>query len=203
MTDEPKQFIRFAEFELDTSKRLLRHEGKTLALNAKAFDLLVYLAENAGRVVSKDEILDAVWENRYVEEANLKVQISALRKALGERKDEHRFLVTIPGKGYKFVGDIQNGNDEIVIEKHKISRLVIEEEEEKRSGGVEEKNALLPKLSVSRLLRFSSSKVLTACLLLVAVAAAAFGIYRYFQAAKTNRMPFERVRFTRLTNSGK
>src|SRR5215204_5759558 len=178
MTDEPKQFIRFAEFELDTSKRLLRHEGKTLALNAKAFDLLVYLAENAGRVVSKDEILDAVWENRYVEEANLKVQISALRKALGERKDEHRFLVTIPGKGYKFVGDIQNGNDEIVIEKHKISRLVIEEEEEK--------NALLPKLSVSRLLRFSSSKVLTACLLLVAVAAAAFGIYRYFQAAKTN-----------------
>ena len=82
-------------------------QGKTVPLNAKAFDLLAFLAENAGRVVTKDEILDAVWKNQFVEEANLKVQMSALRKALGERKDEHRFLITIPGKGYKFIADVR------------------------------------------------------------------------------------------------
>ena len=210
MNDEPQKFIRFAEYELDTSKRLLRHEGKTLALNAKAFDLLVYLAENAGRVVTKDEILDAVWEHQFVEESNLKVQISALRKALGERKDEHRFLVTIPGKGYKFVADIQNNNDEIVIEKHKVSRLVIEEEEDKgRKGeeekgrrGEEEKVLKNPKLSSSPFLPFSSSKVmLVASVALLIVAA--FGIFRYFRAAKPGRLPFERVKLTRLTNSGR
>jgi DNA-binding winged helix-turn-helix (wHTH) protein/Tol biopolymer transport system component len=200
MSDDPKQPIRFAEFELDTSKRLLRREGEPLALNAKAFDLLVYLAENAGRVVSKDEILDAVWENQFVEEANLKVQISALRKALGERKDEHRFLVTVPGKGYKFVADIQNETGEIVIEKHKISRLVVEES----SGG----ETLQPKNTEKNLhvgqnqkLNLKSSlTVLPAVLLLLATV---FGIYRYFQTVKPNRLPFERVKFTRLTNSGK
>jgi Tol biopolymer transport system component/DNA-binding winged helix-turn-helix (wHTH) protein len=124
---ESKQIISFAEFELDAPRRCLRREGKTLPLNAKAFDLLVYLAENAGRIVSKNEILDAVWENQFVEEANLKVQMSALRKVLGDRKDTPRFLVTIPGKGYKFIADVNNNDREIVIESHKFSRLVVEE----------------------------------------------------------------------------
>ena len=128
MNSEPKKIISFAEFELDAAGRRLMREGKPLHLNAKAFDLLVYLAENAGRIVTKDEILDAVWENQFVEEANLKVQISTLRKILGEQKDDHRFLVTISGKGYKFIADIQNGNREIVIESHRFSRLVVEEE---------------------------------------------------------------------------
>jgi Tol biopolymer transport system component/DNA-binding winged helix-turn-helix (wHTH) protein len=124
---EPKQIISFAEFELDAPRRCLRREGKTLPLNAKAFDLLVYLAENAGRIVGKNEIMDAVWENQFVEEANLKVQMSALRKVLGDRKDTPRFLVTIPGKGYKFIADVSNNDREIVIESHKFSRLVVEE----------------------------------------------------------------------------
>jgi Tol biopolymer transport system component/DNA-binding winged helix-turn-helix (wHTH) protein len=124
---ESKQIISFAEFELDAPRRCLMREGKILSLNAKAFDLLVYLAENAGRIVSKNEILDAVWENQFVEEANLKVQMSALRKVLGDRKDAPRFLVTIPGKGYKFIADVNNDDREIVIESHKFSRLVVEE----------------------------------------------------------------------------
>ncbi len=127
---EPKQIISFAEFELDAPRRCLTREGKILPLNAKAFDLLVYLAENAGRIVGKNEIMDAVWENQFVEEANLKVQMSALRKVLGDRKDEPRFLVTIPGKGYKFIADIQDGERKIIIESHRFSRLVVEETSE-------------------------------------------------------------------------
>lgn len=122
--------ICFADFEVDTAHRLLRRDGQPVPLNAKAFDVLAYLVTNHGRLVTKDEILDAVWENQFVEEANLKVQISALRKALGERKDEHRYLVTLPGRGYKFVGDVRNGSNEIVLEKHKISHVVVEQETE-------------------------------------------------------------------------
>ena len=124
------QKISFAEFELDTAHRQLLRGGKPLALYAKTFDLLAFLIENNGRVVSKDEILDAVWAGQFVEEANLPVQISALRKALGERRGAPRFLITVPGKGYKFVADVSNGNDEIVIEKHKFSRVIVEEESE-------------------------------------------------------------------------
>ncbi len=144
LNGENNQIISFAEFELDPARRRLLREGKTLPLNAKAFDLLVYLAENAGRVVTKDEIMDAVWANQYVEEANLKVQMSALRKALGERRDEHRFLITIPGKGYKFIADIENGDRELVIESRRFSRLVIEQEiEGETSEKIEKKKAAI------------------------------------------------------------
>ncbi len=127
MNSEPKKTIRFAEFELDANKRRLLREGKPLALNAKAFDVLVFLAENAGRVVLKEEVLNAVWENQFVEEANLAVQISALRKALGERTDAPRFLVTIPGKGYEFIADIQNGDEDVSIASRQTGRVVIDE----------------------------------------------------------------------------
>lgn len=128
MNHHSNEKICFADLEIDTAHRLLRRGEETLPLNAKAFDVLVFLAKNAGRVVTKDEILDAVWENQFVEEANLKVQISALRKVLGERKDEHRFLATVPGKGYKFVAKIENGNRDVLIETHKVSHFVVEQE---------------------------------------------------------------------------
>ena len=127
MNGEPNHVISFAGFELDPEHRRLTRDGKTLRLNAKAFDLLVYLAANAGRIVTKEEILDAVWENQFVEEGNLKVQMFALRKVLGEQKDDHRFLVTVPGRGYKFVADIRSREPEIVIESRRYSRLVVEE----------------------------------------------------------------------------
>src|SRR5258707_513983 len=125
MNGGQKKVISFAGFELDAARRRLIRERKTLALNAKAFDVLVFLAENAGRVVSKDEILNAVWNDHFVEEANLAVQISALRKALGENRGAPRFLVTIPGKGYEFVGEVET-RDELIIENHRVSRIVVE-----------------------------------------------------------------------------
>lgn len=129
MAHEPKHTISFAEFELDPSKRRLERKGQPVALNAKTFDLLVFLVENAGRVVSKDEILSAVWSGQFVEEANLVVQISALRKVLGEQTNAPRFLVTIPGKGYEFVGEVET-DEEIVIEDHRVSHILFEQAEE-------------------------------------------------------------------------
>jgi TolB-like protein/DNA-binding winged helix-turn-helix (wHTH) protein len=123
MNHEPEQIISFAEFELDAPRRRLVRDGETLTLHAKAFDLLVFLVGNAGRVVSRDEILETVWDGQFVEESNLTVQISALRKILHDQKDAPRFLVTVPGKGYKFIADLQS-DEEIVVESHKFARFV-------------------------------------------------------------------------------
>ncbi len=128
MNDQPNRIISFAEFELDTVHRRLLRGGEPVALHGKAFDLLTYLLQNNGRIISKDEILDAVWEGSFVEESNLVVQISALRKALGETKNAPRFLVTVPGKGYKFAAD--TSENLLMIETHSVSELTIELVEE-------------------------------------------------------------------------
>jgi Tol biopolymer transport system component/DNA-binding winged helix-turn-helix (wHTH) protein len=120
--------FRFSDFELDGARRLLLNDGKPIPLKAKAFDLLSVLVEHRGEVLSKDELLELVWPGQFVEEGNLKVHISALRKALGERKDDHRFIVTVPGRGYSFVADLDNRtNGEIVVESRRHSHIVVEE----------------------------------------------------------------------------
>lgn len=119
----------FAEYELDLARRLLLRAGQSIPLNAKAFDLLVVLIQNRERVIAKDDLMDLVWRDQFVEEANLTVQISALRKVLGETKEEHRYIVTVPGHGYRFVADVQNGGakPDIVIETHTTSHVLVEE----------------------------------------------------------------------------
>lgn len=87
----------FGGVEVDATERSLRVEGLPVALGGRAFDLLVALLERGGRLVSKDELLDAVWGRTIVEEANLHVQVSALRKVLGSAA-----IATIPGRGYRF-----------------------------------------------------------------------------------------------------
>src|SRR5688572_24371610 len=99
----------FGEFELDADRRLLLKNGEQVPLNPKAFDLLRTLVENRGQVLTKNELLDRVWANQFVEENNLTVHVAALRKALGEQRDDHRYIVTVPGKGYSFVAQV-NGN---------------------------------------------------------------------------------------------
>ena len=96
----------FGPFVVDRVKRVLRRDGQPVALTSKAFDVLVYLVEQRDRTVPKDEILEKVWGARIVEENNLFRQISRIRKALDERPDEHRYLVTIPNEGYGFVGQV-------------------------------------------------------------------------------------------------
>jgi TolB-like protein/DNA-binding winged helix-turn-helix (wHTH) protein/Tfp pilus assembly protein PilF len=107
MNEQDTDHIAFAEFELDRAHRKLYRDSEPVAMYAKTFDLLEFFADNSGAIVSKDQILEHVWPGQFVEESNLSVQVSALRKALGERADATRFLVTIPGKGYKFVADIR------------------------------------------------------------------------------------------------
>jgi DNA-binding winged helix-turn-helix (wHTH) protein len=119
--------LRFADFELDVAKRRLFKQGVPLSLNSKTFDLLLALVEHQGQVLTKDELLEKVWAGQFVEEGNLKVQVRALRKTLGEKKGESGFIVTVPGRGYSFVADVENGGGEIVVESHRLSRIVVDD----------------------------------------------------------------------------
>jgi TolB-like protein len=98
----------FGAFRLDARRRLLlsRGDGQTIPLTSKAMDTLVHLVERAGDVVDKSVLIKAVWPNVLVEENNLSQCISALRRALGEDPSDHRFIVTAPGRGYRFIAEV-------------------------------------------------------------------------------------------------
>jgi DNA-binding winged helix-turn-helix (wHTH) protein/TolB-like protein/Tfp pilus assembly protein PilF len=104
---ETAEICQFYGYRLDLVRRqLLNPEGAPVPLMPKAVETLVHLVMRAGETVSKDELLRAVWPNAVVEENNLTQNISALRKAFGEKLGEHRFIVTIPGQGYRFVAPV-------------------------------------------------------------------------------------------------
>jgi len=92
----------FGDFSLDTTTRSLTRDGVPIPLFPKCFDLLLYLVENPGRVITKDELLRGVWTDAFVEESNLSQNVSLLRKALDDRGNSPRYIVTVPGKGYQF-----------------------------------------------------------------------------------------------------
>ena len=86
----------FGSFRLDSAERLLLRDGQPVSLTPKAFDLLVYLVDHAGRLVTKQALMSALWPNSFVEEANLTFTVSALRKALGDGQDGEQFIQTVP-----------------------------------------------------------------------------------------------------------
>jgi DNA-binding winged helix-turn-helix (wHTH) protein/Tol biopolymer transport system component len=107
--DAPREGGRyeFGPFRLDPAERLLTREGQPAALTPKAFDLLVYLVERAGRLVEKRELMAALWPDAVVEEANLAYTVSALRKALGDGQEGEQFIQTVPTRGYRFVAAVR------------------------------------------------------------------------------------------------
>ena len=97
----------FGPFCLDGNKKLLWRDSEPVALTPKVLDTLLTLIELRYRVVTKDELLERVWSGTVVEEGGLARNISILRKALGEKPDQHTYIVTVPGKGYRFVADVR------------------------------------------------------------------------------------------------
>src|SRR5229473_622322 len=106
MSDREK-ILEFGRFRVDVLRRSLEREGQPVALSGKAFEILVVLLEQRGEVVDKDSLMRSVWPNTAVEENNITVAISALRKALSETPASPRWIVTVPGRGYSFVGEVR------------------------------------------------------------------------------------------------
>jgi TolB-like protein/DNA-binding winged helix-turn-helix (wHTH) protein len=107
MSEENKHLYEFGPFRLDPLKRRLIREGEPVRLTPKAFDLLLVLVEERGRTVEKDELFAKVWPGTVVEENNLNQNITALRKSLGDSRQESQYIATIPGLGYRFVAEVQ------------------------------------------------------------------------------------------------
>jgi adenylate cyclase len=106
-TSEETPVYAFEEFELDGQRRRLSRTGEPLDVPAKVLETLLYLVEHPGELVDKNDLMRAVWPNVVVEENNLNQAISTLRRVLGERPGENRFIATVPGRGYRFVANVR------------------------------------------------------------------------------------------------
>lgn len=97
----------FESFRLDSRERLLLRDGKAIPLTSKVFDTLLLLVKNSGHLVLKDDLMTAVWPDSFVEEANLSQNVSVLRKALGDITQNPRYIITVPGQGYRFAAEVR------------------------------------------------------------------------------------------------
>ena len=115
-----KEMYQFGPFSLDPAERVISRDGAPFPLTPKVFDTLVCLVRHRGRLLTKDELLKEIWPDTFVEEVNLAVNISTLRKAFGEGPQDGRYIATVPGRGYRFVAQVQkipsaNGNKQISL----------------------------------------------------------------------------------------
>jgi TolB-like protein/DNA-binding winged helix-turn-helix (wHTH) protein/lipopolysaccharide biosynthesis regulator YciM len=111
VTRQPRQVYEFGPFRLIPKERLLLRDGQPIPLTAKCFDLLLVLVENSGHLVEKEELMQRIWPDCFVEEANLSVNMSALRRAMGESADA-RYIQTVPRHGYRFVEPVEERWDD-------------------------------------------------------------------------------------------
>ena len=144
-----KRFYEFGSFRIDLTERILSRENLPVQLTPKAFDTLLALVENPGRILEKDDLMSRVWPDTIVEENNLTQNISALRKALGQNPEERTYIETIPRRGYRFVATVRERWEqvpELIVRERTKSMVIVEEEEESdlRTG-------LLSTLSPARL----------------------------------------------------
>ena len=96
----------FGSYQLVPAQRLLLNSGKSLRLGSRALEILITLVEYAGKIVSKDQLIGRVWPNTAVDEGALRVHVAAVRKALGDGREGNRFIVSEPGRGYRFVAPV-------------------------------------------------------------------------------------------------
>ena len=170
-------FYRFGQFVLDPARRTLSRADSPVSLTPKAFDVLLFLVQNPNRLVTKEELLQAVWGDTVVEEGNLTQYISHLRKALGDDSEDIRLIVTIARKGYQFTARVTVA-EAADIAKYATLQVAATETSETDARPVEfpakEKVTKLPSA------RFRSRKRFAAVALLAVIAAAFwwYGSYR-------------------------
>ncbi len=132
MSNKTLLFFKFDDFCLDIDERCLTFQDQPVSLTPKAFQTLVLLLRNHGKVVEKEYFLNEVWADTFVEESTLAQNILTLRKTLSRFNKDKEFIVTVPRRGYRFVGEVQEISDDeeiIVVEKLTRTHLVAEQRE--------------------------------------------------------------------------
>ena len=114
MNNSEFQIYEFGLFHLDANDRVLLRGDRTVRLTEKVFNILLLLVERSGHLVTKEELMEEVWPDSVVEENNLTVSMSALRKALGEKQEGGQYIETVPRRGYRFAADVREIKNERV-----------------------------------------------------------------------------------------
>jgi Tol biopolymer transport system component/DNA-binding winged helix-turn-helix (wHTH) protein len=209
------RFYEFGDFRLDAAKRLLLHQGVVVPLTPKAFDVLLLLVSRQGQVVGKDEILSRVWPDTIVEENNLNVNVSLLRKTLGEKPNDHQFIVTVPGSGYQFVAEVRYVGDEnsgaaarrAEASNGSVSRprhiAIVDEAATRTVKGMARPTSSAQSLVIMRNKR---GAVVALAALIVVVAGVSLGWYKFASRSRTSVKPvapLQTMKIARLTSNGK
>lgn len=213
MREQNHYIYEFGPFHLDATRRVLLKEGEPLKLFPKEFDTLLALVERNGELVEKDDLMQRVWQDTIVEESNLTTNISHLRKLLGESRHRHDYIVTVPGRGYRFVAGVRQAFDEVIV--HERTRVTVEaeedeREEETRQTVTETRNGdtIHPGLHADSPRKSGygiSGKYFMVAAGALALAAVVLGSYRLIKQgpAKDGGTPFREIKLTKLTNSGR
>jgi DNA-binding winged helix-turn-helix (wHTH) protein len=195
MSQSSSSLYEFGEFRLDAAERVLWRGEEMIALPPKVFDTLWMLVKEGGRVVSKSELMEAIWADAIVEESNLSQNIYTLRRALGVDEQGRQFIETIPRRGYRFAvpvrlldKDSNNGTNG--------SQPLPAAQSEAPPHSVPAEKEIRP--------RFALRAALLAGLGAVILSALGFGVYQFVnrRGGKERIAPIEQVRFQRLTDSG-
>lgn len=192
---------QFGPFTLDPVNRLLMQEDKPVTLPPRVIDTLLLLVENAGRVLTKEELLAAVWPDCFVEEGNLTQAVFQLRKALGESGSKQQYIETIPKRGYRFVAELR-----VVTAADEPRTLAVTEAPLPETNGAVAPFVPAPVRDTPAKVNFiSGKKRLAAMLIVLALTIVVFGVFHFknklpfFRSAKPS---FAELRFTKLTTSG-
>jgi eukaryotic-like serine/threonine-protein kinase len=132
MTTDPRIVYEFGPFRMDPDKQVLLRENQPIPVTPKAFETLLALVRRSRDVVTKEELLKEIWPDSFVEESNLSQNIFMLRKALGDTAENRQYIVTLPGKGYRFAAPVRTVTEQgetLVAQARTRTQVVIEENE--------------------------------------------------------------------------
>src|SRR4051794_22528683 len=107
MASPTDQIFEFGEFLLDFSEKTLSRSGELVPVTPKVFETLHFFLENSGRLIEKDELMEALWQDHFVEESNLTFNVMMLRKALGDSAEHPRYIETVQRRGYRFIASVR------------------------------------------------------------------------------------------------
>jgi DNA-binding winged helix-turn-helix (wHTH) protein/Tfp pilus assembly protein PilF len=163
MATGPKVLYEFGPFRVDPDKQVLMREKQLVAITPKAFETLLILIRHSREVVSKEELMKALWPDAFVEEANLSQNIFMLRKALGDTPEDRRYILTLPGRGYRFavqVRTVMQDGEDLVIESHSRSKMIVEQSESTPSETLHARPASVQRKAGWKYLAIGASLVL-------------------------------------------
>jgi DNA-binding winged helix-turn-helix (wHTH) protein/Flp pilus assembly protein TadD/TolB-like protein len=198
----------FEDFEVDVTNRILSRDHELIPLQARAFDCLIYLIGHAGQLVTKSDMMKVIWANSFVEESSLTVAISTIRRALGERHQDRRYIQTVPGHGYRFVCAVRESITEPSLHSAEIladvarphfvaeSPSILPVHSEFEVQGLSQVPQVAPPVSVSpsRSLRWKG--YLSVAMLLIFLVAVSIWGYQYLHHSKISSLailPFNNV----------